>query len=742
MTESKYSSYYELEHANANRKHILPIRLSAEWPPQPKNDKNDEGKIQNEFVLKPGLTYLNWFGKTWNAAGCAKEVKEAFVMEHGTIRSVDIKIRAEEESVTISLDESLPEVKEAFVTQHSTTGSVDINKSAEEESVTISLEESLPLLKQKMENPDKELSIGESIELLTSCIKHGNKRAKKLKGKEGIIIIGNTGAGKSTLVNYLAGCEMESKSPKELGMKGMKNFIVVRSKKDGGKVDEIMPIGHTKQSKTFMPQIETAPDQSFTYCDCPGFLDNRGAEINIANAVNIRSAITQADSVKVLILINYHSLEADRGRGIGEMLIICTHLFGRVENLEEYKESLLIGVSRFPPDQHLTDLKEWIVEDTPPIMHSLAERMFIADPLDRSSVADGWDRKECLSQLRSLTPLSNPADIFQTVLTNNDEIKLLGITEEMGDRIQNLLAEKKFGDAASQFKSLKDLSVIDHIRVERLLNQNKIQIVQFFQALVEKFKTSCFLDSFSKAKASLEEIEKALGHFEDYVKGTVDIIKLQTFYSETEKRHQDQIKREKKYADELKNAQGQIDELRKVYEQETREMKAQLQAKDEEYNKKINDMEIRLSETRDIYDKKQEHLNDEMKQLLGKKDDELKLVQSSNKEESKRIRNEMSVLKETYNQKLTDVENEKDKKVNEQMVQMKEDKKKMKETTEQEQSRLRDIEGKLKKIMKKQAEEERIKQIEKEMADRKPNPNPPMRTPYLTRSEMVRHGMQ
>ena len=69
-------------------------------------------------------------------------------------------------------------------------------------------------------------------------------------------------------------------------------------------------------------------------CDCPGFLDNRGAEINIGNAVNIKSALSQASSARIVLLINYYSLKAERGRGVNEMLDICMHLFGDAENMK------------------------------------------------------------------------------------------------------------------------------------------------------------------------------------------------------------------------------------------------------------------------------------------------------------------------------------------------------------------------------------------------------------------------
>jgi len=66
---------------------------------------------------------------------------------------------------------------------------------------------------------------------------------------------------------------MMEKDAKELGIKCLQtSVVVVRSKLEGGQRNEVMPIGHDKTSKTFMPQI--AADLGYpvlAYCDCPGF---------------------------------------------------------------------------------------------------------------------------------------------------------------------------------------------------------------------------------------------------------------------------------------------------------------------------------------------------------------------------------------------------------------------------------------------------------------------------------------
>ena len=90
-----------------------------------------------------------------------------------------------------------------------------------------------------------------------------------------------------------------------------------------------MQIGHSNQSMTFMPNVEQG--DNFVYIDCPGFLDNRGPELNIANACNIKLALRSAKSVKVLVLLNYYSLKADRARGLTDLVWILKHLFGSDE---------------------------------------------------------------------------------------------------------------------------------------------------------------------------------------------------------------------------------------------------------------------------------------------------------------------------------------------------------------------------------------------------------------------------
>ncbi len=78
-TGNVYSTYHELKYANEHKKHILPIKICNEWPPAP---SDYEGRSQNDFVFGKDMLYLDWSGREWDAAECAKEVKAAFDRKH------------------------------------------------------------------------------------------------------------------------------------------------------------------------------------------------------------------------------------------------------------------------------------------------------------------------------------------------------------------------------------------------------------------------------------------------------------------------------------------------------------------------------------------------------------------------------------------------------------------------------------------------------------------------------------
>jgi predicted GTPase len=387
------------------------------------------------------------------------------------------------------------------------------------------------LIREKIENPTKELSIEDSIHLLTTCIEYGEREAQKIENKQAIIVIGNTGAGKSTFVNYLYGCEFETVDPEDVGLSPEKclSSTILSVKKSSPK-QEVMKIGHTNKSETFMPEI-IIDDQGLTYCDCPGFLDNRGAEINIANAINIKTTLKRATGIKVVILINRNSLFADRGRGFKEMIDIACHLFGSRENLLNHKNAILLGVTQLEEaskrrkPQDLEVLKKKIAETEmgafdQAALKELAECLFIYDPLNETNLEyyGSLQREEIIEKIASLKPIEKSGNIFQTVLSDSDEKKLIQITETIQKKVEESLEKKEFEKAALLLRKLNPLQILDHPFVTKMLSENQKKIETYFFNIVIHFKDACLKDDFQEGEKLLKDLEEAQKSFGEDIK--------------------------------------------------------------------------------------------------------------------------------------------------------------------------------------------------------------------------------
>ena len=141
------------------------------------------------------------------------------------------------------------------------------------------------------------------------------------------------------------GCSMENVARHVVGEKGPGTVFRV---KPNTSPPALTVIGHKSVSETFTPSVEKTRAFDPLQCaivDCPGFQDNRGAEINIANAVNIRQVLLEANSIRLVLLLNYEKQLKNRSTGIIRTL---RDLLGSQENLIKHLDSILVGVSHAP----------------------------------------------------------------------------------------------------------------------------------------------------------------------------------------------------------------------------------------------------------------------------------------------------------------------------------------------------------------------------------------------------------
>ena len=381
--------------------------------------------------------------------------------------------------------------------------------------------------------------------MLSQCVAMGREQASRAEGGAAVAVIGNTGAGKSTFVNYLHGCKMESVSKAAVSSPSSAaqtrdgssgggggggggdddddddEETVIRVKKGEGLKEELMAIGHSKKSATFVPGVGQGED--FVFLDCPGFLDNRGPEINIANAVNIKLSLHGAASVKVIVIINYHSIKADRGRGQRELVKILQDLFGSAENIVRCAKSILLGVSQVPPKKYnertdkfnAVELKQvqkqfedtdGMDADTARVVKLLSKSMFLYDPLDEGN-ASWQNRGQLTTLIKGMSGITDPSRIFQSVLTFEDEAMLRKLVDELSRRVADAMQKKDFESAADALSELAQLEVIGNAFVTRLIYEASQKTERHLTSLGQDAMSLLLLNQFDQVEGLVQELQ-------------------------------------------------------------------------------------------------------------------------------------------------------------------------------------------------------------------------------------------
>jgi 50S ribosome-binding GTPase len=515
------------------------------------------------------------------------------------------------------------------------------------------------LHEKRMKGSISSLTESESIDLLTMYVSDGAKNAQEIVGKDAVIVVGNTGAGKSTFLNYLLGCRMKLISLKEAGLSSRRRGFVAVS--EPSEVCPVVPfsIGHEKESETFMPTIaldSTSPD-STAYCDCPGFMENTGAEINIANAVNIRRILQAARSIRIVILISDKTLdiEADRCRGLTDMLRICTQLFGNADNIKKHKASLLLGVTRSPVYTTIDELQEVLQgsnpENTSETLKVLSDRLFLYDPLDEGG-PDFLRRERCLEEIKSLEPIRYAGDLFQTVLDARDEQKLRNIVEQQGSKALSLLSRGAYAKAATCWQTLKRLRVIDQLSVERLLNESKERILGKLAGMEIDFKEACHFYDMKKAKKLLSAFRELTRHFSAEAEefDLPSLAALKEYYAAVEKRKKQSEDRDRAHEAARIQAAGDKQELLSVIASQKTEMEHIQKELTDGYTKMREELQAELAGREEAYRQSLAATQEELAEVLRRNGEALSLVQAQvlGAEERNRLSAEKEAMKEEY----------------------------------------------------------------------------------------------
>ena len=274
----------------------------------------------------------------------------------------------------------------------------------------------------------------------------------KVEGKEIILVIGGTGSGKSTFINYLAGRTMRPVT----GV-GLEPCVEAEN--------PISEIGHGHNSITKTPKVFT-DEHGLTYCDCPGLFDTEGTEAEIRNIFSIKYIASFAASVKAVVLIfNYHSLLSERDKNIRETMDIVHNFFGR--RTRNYLPSIHVIVGRVT-DGAVMGMSVSVLtrhlRGSDDVLNSLIEngRVGFYDPLNRAPAGSGVLTRDTLLQVfRSSTAITRFNEVIRVSLSSDSINALGGVIRLVKTAAIEDFERGDFGRVNSKIVSIEQLRVLE-----------------------------------------------------------------------------------------------------------------------------------------------------------------------------------------------------------------------------------------------------------------------------------------
>lgn len=335
--------------------------------------------------------------------------------------------------------------------------------------------------------------------------------SQTVAGKKVVLVVGNTGSGKSTFVNYMLGRQIFERADDEYG------DMVVDCR------NPIATIGHSKKSETYLTSVYSDEESKISYIDCPGFGDNRGAEVDIVNMYSIARLLRIADKLQgVVFLTSFASLQADRGNSLRRAIKTMASIFGetdwRNDNVLSNTMLLITGAEERRTTAQLRNILRDIVREEKLLPEEFVNTVEAYDPLDKPTAGHFLHRRELLQRLTGFQgiPIDRLDGAF--ALSSESMLCLEGLLETLNVKCMDSFRAMRIDEVSETLQTLNQLlclecSIVDD-KLDTLLDRLRAEVTslaaQDSQLANLRVIASKLAPVAETATAAIEQIESRL----------------------------------------------------------------------------------------------------------------------------------------------------------------------------------------------------------------------------------------
>ncbi|CAF3671837.1 unnamed protein product [Rotaria socialis] len=304
-------------------------------------------------------------------------------------------------------------------------------------------------------------------------VREAENTAELIRDKEIVLLIGETGTGKSTTIQFLTGSKMK-KTRVEIASGKFLEHITIDGPPQNPQLHRISSSALNKSETRYITPV-TVPlkdilgaheNGHITLCDAPGFSDTAGPEVDIANSLGVIEALKGTESVKLLVLSSYKSL-GDRGQGIQKLAEI---LINMVNGIGDKLKAIAYVFTKYPPKTDicalLTDIKVSKVDTNSSLRSNSAFMAVLTDMIEKTEegafVIDPIhdNPKKLIRMLKNMKGIHYPAECFRFSMSGETRATIekhvqrdrLGISYAMKNKDNKLMSYY-----LNDLKILKDL---------------------------------------------------------------------------------------------------------------------------------------------------------------------------------------------------------------------------------------------------------------------------------------------